>query len=316
MGKEMKADIYIANKSFFYRDDSTAQVTSELKILISTIKDIKDHGVRFPADSDIVRLCTEVYNHIILNGQTLAELLYVGQSDPVSRDVKSVLRIMFDKLKKTELTSDDVLSSLNNGDATSLSGLLCSNETLIKDSDISRYESSLINTTQDWYKFHRHFLELNYTDATYFYNELPIYYENIFFHPNVEKTFKGIDGGLNNYVKQISQNLMYLNDHFNYFAEKYTPQEAISRFSKSYPITVTLEGDIRKKKYFSFDFYDSISKTTKSIYCEPHLKLKTNDNPGDTHRDNNRIYFHCGITGIEEGKILVGYIGYHPDTSA
>lgn len=309
----MKANLYIANISFFYRDDLTAQyLTSELKGLSITIKDIKNHGVRFPEDSDIISLCYEFYYHKILNGQTLNDLLYIKDSKMIPRDVKSVLQSMFGKLKKTTKTSQDVLDSLDDNNAHSLNGLLCSNKTLINDSNIVKDESLLINTTQDWYHFHRTFLELNYTDETYFYNELPKYYENIFFHSNVEGTLKTLKGGLRNFVKQISLNLMYLNDNFNSVFEKYALLEALSRFSKLYPITATLEGNMSRTKYLSFDFFDSISKTTKSIYCEPHLKLKTNDQTGNKHRYNNRIYFHCGIPEIEDGKILVGYIGSHP----
>lgn len=309
----MKANLYIANISFFYRDDLTAQdLTSELKGLSITIKDIKNHGVRFPEDSDIISLCDELYNYTILNGQTLTDLLYAKDLKTIPRDVRLVLRSMFGKLKKNTKTSQDVLDSLDNNNAHSLNGLLCSNETLINDSDIVKDESLLINTLQNWYHFHRTFLELNYTDETYFYNELPKYYENIFFHSNVENTLKTLKGGLKNFVKQISLNLMHLNDHFNYVLEKYALREALSIFSKLYPITATLEGNINRKKDLSFDFFNSTSKTTKSIYCEPHLKLKTNDNPGNKHRYNNRIYFHCGIPEIEDGKILVGYIGSHP----
>jgi len=309
----MKANLYIANISFFYRDDLTSQdLTSELKGLSITIKDIKNHGVRFPEDSDIISLCYELYNHEFINGQTLTDLLYSKDLKTIPRDVKSVLQSMFVKLKKTEKTSQDVLDSLNNNNAHSLNGLLCSNETLINNSNIVKDNSLLINTTQNWYHFHRTFLEQNYTDETYFFNELPKYYENIYFHSNVEHTLKTLKGGLNNFIKQISLNLMYLNDYFNSVFEKYALPEALSRFSTMYPITATLEGNMARKKDLSFDFLNSTSKTKKSIYCEPHLKLKTNDNPGNKHRYNNRIYFHCGIPEIEDGKILVGYIGSHP----
>ncbi len=107
-----------------------------------------------------------------------------------------------------------------------------------------------------------------------------------------------MDGGLALFAKEIIRHLGILNDN----ATDYELRTRLDSFCKKHKIEGSLEGNIDKKKDFTFEF------SNQRVCCEPHLKLKTANTAGNTHRYEHRIYFYQDIEG---GKILIGHIGVH-----
>ena len=62
-------------------------------------------------------------------------------------------------------------------------------------------------------------------------------------------------------------------------------------------------------KYFpKLHFHPNNKYQEEPVYCELHLKLLYNDLK---KIEQNRIYFHEGKSHIQNGNILIGYIGEH-----
>jgi hypothetical protein len=73
--------------------------------------------------------------------------------------------------------------------------------------------------------------------------------------------------------------------------------------------TATLEGNAQRKENFTFSFPNDAG-TDETVCCEPHLKLCYSD-VDKSYSNDRRIYFHEGISNIQDGRILIGHIGDH-----
>lgn len=303
----MKADLYLFNSSFIDKDEISFNVFSNsLKELQKTILHINQINNQFQSEKDQVLKYEGIYEIVIFESTTIGDFLYGGNEHfRKLRHEKKVLIKILDRAKRIDLIEDEILDIFRS-DSNTLTGLLCLHSIDVDDID----NKLIIQTKEHWNKFHRYFLSMNPVDESNFYHESQKYFQNIYFHPNVGISLRGLNGGLKKFAENIVYNLTQLNDNFNRY---YSPSDRIKTlrmFSSSCNVNASPEGNASKKPLMTFEFIDENSNPI-SICCEPHLKLGKADSLGDTHFYYNRIYFHEGKPNVEGGRILVAHIGKH-----
>ena len=303
----MKADLYLFNSSFICRDEISLNVLREdIKELQKIIQNIKENSAKYQSEKDQVFNYEGIYEITIFKDVTIAEFLYNNIiSFRKLRDEKKVLMKILDHAIKINLNEEEILDILRN-DSDNFSGLLCLHSIYVDKMD----NKLIVKTKEHWYNFHRHFLSKNPVDDSNFYSESQKYFTNIYFHPNVEKTLKKLEGGLEKFAETIVYNLTQLNDNFSVYSNPSDRIGTLRKFSSSCGVNASPEGNASRKPSLTFEFIDENSNPI-SICCEPHLKLGKADMPGDTHFYYNRIYFHEGKPNVEGGRILVAHIGKH-----
>ena len=168
-----------------------------------------------------------------------------------------------------------------------------------------------IYSIEDWILFHHTLLSTKFSNEEDFYNGIVKYFPNLKFHSNIENTLNTLDGGCEYFIADIIKSLQCLNNELHYDIESTNNlPEALKMLTSKLGLKVTLEGNASRKKDLSFIFM-KYNKEEINIYCEPHVKLEKSSNSSDSKWYSNRIYFHQGYKDIEDGKILVGYIGEH-----
>jgi hypothetical protein len=303
----VKADLYLFNSSFIYKDEISLNVLRDnLRELQITIQNIKENSVKFQSEKDQVFKYEGIYEITIFKDVTIAEFLYNNIiSFRKLRDEKKFLMKILDHSIQSNLTEEEILDILRN-DSNNLRGLLYLHSIYVDKID----NKLIVKTKEHWYNFHRHFLSKNPVDELNFYSESQKYFTNIYFHPDVEKTLRKLDGGLEKFAETIVYNLTQLNDNFSIYNSPSDRIGTLRKFSSICGVNASPEGNASRKSSLTFEFNDENSNPM-SICCEPHLKLSKADMPGDTHFYYNRIYFHEGKPNVEGGRILVAHIGKH-----
>ena len=302
----MKADLYLFNSSFIDKDGMSLDVFRDnLKDVQKIIQHINEIGNQFQRDKDQVFIYNGIYGITIFENTTIGEFLYSGTSFRKLRDEKRVLRAILDRAKHVDLIEEEILDILRN-DSDNLIGLLCLHPTNVDGIN----NKLVVKTKKHWDDFHRHFLSKNPVDESNFYRESQKYFTNIYYHKNVETSLKRLEGGLEKFAETIVYNLTQLNDNFSDINNPLDRIRTLREFSSICKVDASAEGDTRRRSSLTFEFIDE-NLNPISIYCEPHLKLSSNDLSGDTHFYFNRIYFHEGKPDVEKGKILVAHIGKH-----
>lgn len=221
-----------------------------------------------------------------IHDKKIYEILYTN--DILEHDYKVMLGSIIDKSK-------DYIESI------SIDSYIGLNEINIE---------GILYSTDDWFNFHCDYIE-NISDEIEFYNHIVKYFPNLEFHSNIKESLKSLDGGLERFTHDIVKSLVVLDNSLKEcILETSNKAEALKTFSTKLGLEVTLEGDITRKNDLSFIFKTN-NNEDKLVYCEPHIKLANSSFTGDTKYYFNRIYFHEGKNEINNGKILIGYIGKH-----
>lgn len=303
----MKADLYLFNSSFIYKNGITLnELYTQIQELFITIKYIREIS-SIINDADRILRYEGIYEINIYQNLTMSQFLH----DPsihinIPRDIKRALTLIVDHAGTSNLNETDVKNVLTNNNRNNLNGLLILHSIIFDEID----STLIIKRKEQWYKFHRCFLARNPIDERNFYNECKKYFPQISFHPNVESSLNRLEGGLEKFAVSIIYNLIQLNDHFRSYHNPSNRIETLRLFSSGRNVEATPEGNASKKPVLTFEFIDE-SFNRVLVCCEPHLKLSKSDSTGDTHFYFNRIYFHEGRPNIEGGKILVAHIGNH-----
>ncbi|MDE4907161.1 hypothetical protein L0665_00770 [Methanogenium marinum] len=100
-----------------------------------------------------------------------------------------------------------------------------------------------------------------------------------------------------------------MNDEFQSIAEGKQLNVALREFGLIISEECSLEGNDRNERNFTFLFENG--GESRTVCCEPHIKMSKSDHDGDGHYYFNRLYFHQGIPEFCEGKVLMGHIGRH-----
>lgn len=232
---------------------------------------------------------TNLYEQSIV-GMNFAEWLYDDTYKPEIRDIKRELSIWINQ-------SSMLSSDYNAGDE----------EYFIVGKDEGRYAWNV----RDYLSLKQERLK-NIQSRALFTKELQECFFNIFFDETVNaslgtlgKNFNEIAGEIVYHLQkldefhEIFQNLLLNKNSFQMLADSFTKFSGISCSPQAGRSTVS-----RLKR----EFYNHKTEKDEIIICELHTKF--NDfNRGRQKPD--RLYFHPGKPGIQEGRMIVIHIGEH-----
>ncbi len=304
----MTAEFYLLDRSFRYTEDLTPEeLENKIYSLFLDYEYIRQYD-------EFVYKNESIYDEEIYPDVKLWEFLYDDNKSALfDKDYRKYLGIIIDRSSPTELEIEDVVGLLDTHDESNIYGLIC----LHRIADVD--EKYLVYDRNDWFDFHRHFLGLYPVSESRFYSESTKYFNELFFHPEVENSLHQLEGGLAGFSKTIVRCLSKLNDILPECwpdrGGKLNLPDILRTFSSKTGIETTLEGNIDRKEDLTFEFDTLIngqSGTTERIRCEPHMKISRSDNyPGDSKHYFNRIYFHPGKDHVHDGRILICHIGKH-----
>ena len=295
----MQFDFYIVNRSFAYPGNlGKDELQSKIELLALDYEYIRKYK-----ETDKIFVNPTIYDEILYPGFTVIDFLYSSTSKKhFDRDTILFLSTIIDKSEETVLTTEKIVEELLYiHTSEKVNGLLCLHQ--LHDID----DIFLVYTKNNWFDFHRYFLSLYPKTPDFFFKECQKYFPELYFHDDNVKTIKGI---FKDNQKTIIRYLTELNNNFRICKIGTTNRkDLLKKFNSisNFDLDASIEGDIGRKKVLTFYFFND-QKTEEAIYCEFHLKLLYNDLK---KKEQNRIYFHEGKTNIENGKILVGYIGVH-----
>ncbi len=297
----MIAHFYIVSESFA-RNDRTSLEDIERKIKKQTNKIYVNYD--------------ELYPQIFYINYTMEEFVCEPlrlKQEGVDRDIIASVQKILDRSSQTTVTNAEVLSELINwNDGNDCHGVLVFNKINGLDENFQ-----VVYDKGSWLKFRRYFLSLYPKNAVFFVEECEKYFPEIIFHPQIRDTIGAL---LADCPVKIIYHLSALNDNFRLSQQRgFNRTQVLQHFSANNGLdeTASLEGNASRKKAFTFSFTEKDKKTetdkTIEVCCEPHMKLCYNDYyPGDnSYSTDRRIYFHEGMTGFLDGKILLGHIGSH-----
>ncbi|MBF0465564.1 MAG: hypothetical protein HQK88_03015 [Nitrospirae bacterium] len=299
----MNTVFYLFNKSFKNINNLTIEELGEkIYDFFELCDNIKDSG-------DEIFKSNSIYEEQFFDNYALYEIMYKERGIALKPEHKRAL-LKLDHITKTSFNDVQMTEQLNETTESNLYGLLCFNRIETPDKIDSRL---LISVQQDWYSFHRYYLYIFYISEESFFERCRKYFPELFFHERNRYALKTLSGGLELFSETIVSHLEKLNDEFrkyyNYQSIAQSIDKIIQAFCSANNIKGSLQGENHDQLYF--EFYNTQTKTLEKICCDPHLKLRTPDRPGNTQRYENRIYFHQGKKGVQGGKILIGHIGEH-----
>jgi hypothetical protein len=184
-----------------------------------------------------------------------------------------------------------------------------------KTSYISFDEYVIVCGTDTWHTLRRQIIGNHPGSPDDFISECKIHFPDIVFHDNC---ILSIGGYLNTIPRKIVYYLSCMNDKLLEFKMNSGIKDVntlLERFCTEYGFDEagSLQRTSYKKSLYTFNFLkcgceEFDSKRFKSITCDPHMKISSDDNKSPICA---RIYFHFGDDEIATGKILVGSIGPH-----
>ncbi len=305
----MQAEFYLLNESFYYQHSSLQEFEESIKKLSEDVDYIKDHGDKiFKHDS--------IYETHLPDGYTIVDLYDPDKAIPINRDVKTLLLKLMNHSKETSWTNEEIkeliINQLENDlcQGKQVYGLLALLELPQNIDDVF-----IVHNQRNWFEFHRFFLANYPCNKEYFIDECRKVFPEIFLHPQIIDTLSTMQGGWQTFSKSLVSFLSNLNDIYpQYLVDRsnYQRIEALKNFTSECGVKVTPQGSLKDKPKITFTFTNHKGEI-ESICCEPHAKFDKNDVEGDDSYYANRLYFHEGKKEIENGKLLVGYIGKHID---
>ena len=295
----MQFEFYIVNHSFaFQKGISKEEIENRIKSL-----SIDYDYIRQYKETDKIFVHPDIYDACIFPELTICDFLYSPKGRELfDRDIIAFLSNIIDKSEETTLNIEEVIEVLlPEHNENNVYGLLCLHR--IKGID----EKYLVYNKNNWFDFHRFFLSIYPHDATFYINECKKYYPELHFHDNNYQSVKAI---VNHSAKTIIHHLNELSRNFlKCKSETNNRIDLLKRFNSisNFDIDASVEGDLKRKHKLTFYFKNNQGKIIP-VYCELHLKMLYDDN---RKIKQNRVYFHEGVNDIEDGKVLIGYIGRH-----
>ncbi len=290
----MNAEFYICNLSFKYNGSDTIDVLrSKIKNFCDLISEISHfslyNAIHYCPGSDFVDLL------FTQQGETLCDVLTNTNTGHkvLGRDLFNRFQQAFFRGNQSSMSLPDLLELLSYEDDCVCHGILV----LTKIPELVGV-NQVVSTKDEWRYFRRkHFVKLQLKGEDVL-SEAPMSFPFLVIHPD---TVKDLDSLLKTHKLGIVKSLSVLNDYFFSDLEKFsgTNPDFMSHFGASHGLDgSSFEGTGDEKFKKSFE--------GKDHYCEPHLKIFTDDN--GTKDKHCRIYFEFPMT-FE--KIYVGFICCH-----
>lgn len=169
--------------------------------------------------------------------------------------------------------------------------------------------SNTIYTFEELISYYKYYIE-NLIDKDEFVERINKFFKRINFSDNIRDSLNSLDGKLEDFNYVIINILICLEKEYEICMKDANNETitALKMFSTKLGLETTNEGDVSRKKYFTFNFKNKTEEN--KICCEPHIKMCTSKVLGDTKHYVNRIHFHSNHEDFEN-KILVGHIGGH-----
>ncbi len=293
----MKAELYICNLSFKCNESDTREsVINKIGLFCDLIR----HLALFPSYNSIYFNPIEDFAGLKIapSGETLCEVLTsptVGHA-VLGRDLYQRFQQAFFCGKESSMSFTDLKELVALEEKCIYHGILV----LAKTPELDGVPQ-VISTKKEWRSFRRLHLVKWEIDGSDILLEAPMIFPLLFIHPD---TKKDLDTMTKTHKVGIINCLSVLNDFF--FSDlksfKGTNPEFVAHFGPSHGLDgSSFEGSGDEKFYRSFNGVQR--------YCEPHLKMYTDDN--GTKDRHCRVYFEFPSNPEREKLIFVGYICAH-----
>lgn len=274
---------------------NSSDVYTTLDNIISTIECMtKNLTTVVYADELYSQECSEL---------TFSDWLYDYTYHPELRDIKRELSIQISKATPIDralcIAYLQGVHELETSEGLIMS-ICCKEENILYVGIPSRYWEA-----KQWYL-------AGYVGKNDFLSEAVNCFPDLYFHNNVLSSFNTLNGDFMTERAIIVQHLHALGS----FRERFTElrkesvgyREICAEFESAYAIECSPQASRRATQNLRFDFTNTQTATTETLCCELHTKLKWQ---GMDREHQDRIYFHPGKDGIEDGKVLIVHIGTH-----
>lgn len=292
----MEASLYIDQETLVFNEDvSEESVKCKLEHFVN-------YCAEFLCQKDKIFYHNDIFDVLILNDYKLVDIYDDTKKTHIDKDTREQFKYLFDRSEETPQSIPNIIERIVKNPTDPIALLVLNS----KSYKIEPYY--IICDTDSWYNFHRKLLSKSNMDATSFIEECRIYFPELYFHEGVKESIKFI---LDSCRIKIIKCLTALNDKLPCIKKETNNGDRrtmLSKFSSSSGFETTLEGHAARKDNFMFCFEDE-NGSTKDICCEPHMKIFKDDR--DKTSSDRRIYFHEGKSNIQNGKILIGWIGKH-----
>ena len=134
-------------------------------------------------------------------------------------------------------------------------------------------------------------------------------FRNLYLHEGIRRNIRTMKVPFQREVELITKHLRALNDSIAFWEGQ--RKDGYVKSSKAFSIKTgvecSTENDRKSADKLRFAFHTEKGDEIV-IVCELHTKLKF---PDMNHKKQDRIYFHPPMEGVEQGRLLVAYIGEH-----
>lgn len=276
----------MCQNSFSLSSQTFQQNGNTKETIYENIKSLNNLNEKIKSFNDVVFKDSCIYNIPLVDDKTICDILFVTNVE-FNQNYKVMLSNIIDRAK-----------NLNNEECQDI-GLnkIAGKNIIYTEYELMEYYYSLIEQI---------FIENDFYEcATKYFVKLKI-------HTRIKDSLKTLQGdGLRAFAKDIVKSLKHLEKDFKEILEESSElTEALQKFSTILGIETSLEGNVRRKSFFTFTFNEN-NGTEIDICCEPHIKISKSSIPGDGVFYTNRLYFYQGREDVENGKILIGHIGEH-----
>lgn len=266
-----------------------------LSDLLDTFEVAKTNGAT-------IKCCEDIYNYCI-NNIFFGDWLYNKKFAPEFADIKRELSIHLSRSLPIELDEYNELIKVIDQSTSSNELILCFS--------FSEDNILFIHAPDNYWYAKQWFLS-NFISKDKFIEEAKKCFPNLFFHDDVTTSFHTLNADFNFIKTIIVKHLQSLNNYYNESTCRFNSgvsfRQIASEIQSLYKIECSPQANRDSVQKLFFDFYNTETTNEETLCCELHTKLKW-DNMDREKQD--RIYFHPGKRHIQDGKILVVYIGTH-----
>lgn len=292
----MKADLYVCDDTFKYNgSDSVADVKRKLSDFLIMIDEIRKYK-----EENCLYLVKENFGKTVAFGdrKTINDIISDYESSTLlyGKDVLTLFMGIFKHCKSTQVSLNDMKEYLAMEDDKNCSAILVLNPL-----DGYKEHIQVLSSVGGWLKSRRHFLAKYPGDEEFFLSESEKYFPDLRIHKNTKDTLGEV---LASHHEKIVTYLSVLND-FLIMEFKASGGRDFVSFLTKFAGDHQLEGasfEGTKLDKFNFIFPDGIE-----AYCEPHLKMFTDDS--GNKNQHCRIHFKKPLEN--ESIVYVGCICKH-----
>ena len=236
------------------------------------------------------------------NATGFADWLYNHSGHVELRDMKKEISIALEKSENiTNIEYMQLLEKIDKQD--------CKRKLLLSIHSVSENEL-YICSVQRYYAAKQWYLA-RYTSKMDFVESAKESFPHLFFHANVKSSINTLNNKFDGIRALIVAHLTALDQFRNEFARLLASgnnfQKLGEQFSRYSKFECSPQAGRKTVQHLKYMFVD-VGKAGVELLCEMHTKLKP---PHMDSENQDRIYFHPGYPNVEDGKVLIVFIGTH-----